>query len=132
MENDLLMLRGYIVAPETFGPLRKGGCLARHRVGTVLTTSVADSAAEEYLSFAFEHCHRSSQKNKRMVLIYLLPVKMLLVGGPSSSLGACPLQEVCRRFTAQPVCGGSQSEPHVRAPPGWRNKPWVWREPLSP
>lgn len=37
------------------------------------------SAAEEYLSFAFEHCHRSSQKNKRMILIYLLPVKMLLV-----------------------------------------------------
>uniref|UniRef100_A0A8V0YPI7 PCI domain containing 2 n=1 Tax=Gallus gallus TaxID=9031 RepID=A0A8V0YPI7_CHICK len=28
--------------------------------------------AEEYLSFAFEHCHRSSQKNKRMILIYLL------------------------------------------------------------
>lgn len=39
------------------------------------------SAAEEYLSFAFEHCHRSSQKNKRMILIYLLPVKMLLVSG---------------------------------------------------
>ncbi|KAJ7415158.1 PCI domain-containing protein 2 [Pitangus sulphuratus] len=36
--------------------------------------------AEEYLSFAFEHCHRSSQKNKRMILIYLLPVKMLLRG----------------------------------------------------
>lgn len=36
------------------------------------------STAEEYLSFAFEHCHRSSQKNKRMILIYPLPVKMLL------------------------------------------------------
>lgn len=35
--------------------------------------------AEELLSFAFDHCHRSSQKNKRMILIYLLPVKMLLV-----------------------------------------------------
>uniref|UniRef100_A0A8C4QM78 PCI domain-containing protein 2 n=1 Tax=Eptatretus burgeri TaxID=7764 RepID=A0A8C4QM78_EPTBU len=35
--------------------------------------------AEDYLSFAFAHCHRDSQKNKRMVLIYLLPVKMLLV-----------------------------------------------------
>lgn len=41
--------------------------------------TVPISAAEEYLSFAFEHCHRSSQKNKRMILIYLLPVKMLLV-----------------------------------------------------
>lgn len=35
--------------------------------------------AEEYLSFSFQHCHRSSQRNKRMILIYLLPVKMLLV-----------------------------------------------------
>ncbi|MBN3281834.1 PCID2 protein, partial [Polyodon spathula] len=34
--------------------------------------------AEEYLSFSFQHCHRSSRKNKRMILIYLLPVKMLL------------------------------------------------------
>ena len=51
-------------------------------------------------TFAFEHCHRSSQKNKRMVLIYLLPVKMLLVSGLSSSLGACPLQGVRSHFTA--------------------------------
>ena len=35
--------------------------------------------AEEYLSFAFQRCHRSSKQNKRLVLIYLLPVKMLLV-----------------------------------------------------
>ncbi|NWU67402.1 PCID2 protein, partial [Pterocles burchelli] len=42
--------------------------------------------AEEYLSFAFEHCHRSSQKNKRMILIYLLPVKMLLGHMPTIQL----------------------------------------------
>ncbi|NWQ79298.1 PCID2 protein, partial [Columbina picui] len=42
--------------------------------------------AEEYLSFAFEHCHRSSQKNKRMILIYLLPVKMLLGHMPTLQL----------------------------------------------
>uniref|UniRef100_A0A6I8RNS2 PCI domain-containing protein 2 n=1 Tax=Xenopus tropicalis TaxID=8364 RepID=A0A6I8RNS2_XENTR len=42
--------------------------------------------AEEYLSFAFEHCHRSSQKNKRMILIYLLPVKMLLGHMPAIQL----------------------------------------------
>lgn len=41
--------------------------------------SVFFSVAEEFLSYAFDHCHRSSQKNKRMILIYLLPVKMLLV-----------------------------------------------------
>lgn len=99
MENNLLMLMVDIVASETFGPSCKGGCSSRHRAGTVLTVSVVDSAAEEYLSFAFEHCHRSSQKNKRMVLIYLLPVKMLLVSGLSSSLGACPLQGMHSRFT---------------------------------
>ncbi|KAB1267569.1 PCI domain-containing protein 2 [Camelus dromedarius] len=42
--------------------------------------------AEEYLSFAFEHCHRLSQRNKRMVLIYLLPVKMLLGHMPTIEL----------------------------------------------
>uniref|UniRef100_A0A2K5PGU1 PCI domain-containing protein 2 n=1 Tax=Cebus imitator TaxID=2715852 RepID=A0A2K5PGU1_CEBIM len=42
--------------------------------------------AEEYLSFAFEHCHRSSQRNKRMILIYLLPVKMLLGHMPTVEL----------------------------------------------
>ncbi|XP_069745626.1 PCI domain-containing protein 2 isoform X2 [Narcine bancroftii] len=42
--------------------------------------------AEEYLSFAFLHCHRSSQKNKRMILIYLLPVKMLLGHMPTYQL----------------------------------------------
>ncbi|KAM4862284.1 PCI domain-containing protein 2 isoform X2 [Urocitellus parryii] len=46
--------------------------------------------AEEYLSFAFEHCHRSSQKNKRMILIYLLPVKMLL--------GHMPTVELLRKY----------------------------------
>lgn len=35
-------------------------------------------SADEYLSFAFEKCHRLSTKNKRLILIYLIPVKMLL------------------------------------------------------
>ncbi|KAK7877796.1 hypothetical protein WMY93_031556 [Mugilogobius chulae] len=42
--------------------------------------------AEEYLSYSFDHCHRSSQKNKRMILIYLLPVKMLLGHMPTLQL----------------------------------------------
>ncbi|KAL6115095.1 pcid2 [Pungitius sinensis] len=42
--------------------------------------------AEEFLSYAFHHCHPSSQKNKRMILIYLLPVKMLLGHMPSHQL----------------------------------------------
>lgn len=42
--------------------------------------------AEEYLKYAFEHCHRDSQKNKRQILIYLIPVKMLLGQMPKLSL----------------------------------------------
>ncbi|XP_035249167.1 PCI domain-containing protein 2 [Anguilla rostrata] len=42
--------------------------------------------AEECLSFAFHHCHRSCQRNKRLVLIYLLPVKMLLGHMPTNQL----------------------------------------------
>ena len=93
----------------------------------MVTMSVADSAAEEYLSFAFEHCHRLSQKNKRMVLIYLLPVKMLLVSDLTSSHGSCCLQEVGRCSTAQPVvCDGSQSELHMSTPQKLRrSEPWV-------
>lgn len=34
--------------------------------------------ADEYLTYAFENCHIKSIKNKRLILIYLVPVKMLL------------------------------------------------------
>lgn len=44
-------------------------------------TAMFDSdykTADEYLTYAFEHCHRQSIKNKRLILTYLVPVKMLL------------------------------------------------------
>ncbi|KAK7484463.1 hypothetical protein BaRGS_00024348 [Batillaria attramentaria] len=47
-------------------------------------------AAEEYLTFAFTHCHRNSKKNKRFILIYLIPVKMLL--------GHMPRQELLQKY----------------------------------
>ena len=34
--------------------------------------------AEESLSFAFTRCHKASRHNKKLILIYLIPVKMLL------------------------------------------------------
>ncbi|RUS89997.1 hypothetical protein EGW08_002264 [Elysia chlorotica] len=43
-------------------------------------------SAEEYLKFAFEKCHRDSHKNKRLILIYLIPVKMLLGSMPKTGL----------------------------------------------
>lgn len=39
--------------------------------------------ANEYLSYAFEKCHRDSFKNKMLILTYLVPVKMLLGFMPS-------------------------------------------------
>ncbi|KAL3279958.1 hypothetical protein HHI36_017463 [Cryptolaemus montrouzieri] len=42
--------------------------------------------ADEYLTYAFENCHKSSKKNKRLILIYLVPVKMLLGYIPSKSV----------------------------------------------
>ncbi len=43
-------------------------------------------AAEEYLTYAFEHCHKSSTANKRSILTYLIPVKMLLGHMPSRAI----------------------------------------------
>ena len=42
--------------------------------------------SEEYLKFAFEHCHMKSRANKRSILIYLIPVKMLLGQMPEENL----------------------------------------------
>ncbi|XP_050343447.1 PCI domain-containing protein 2 [Nymphalis io] len=42
--------------------------------------------ADEYLSFAFQKCHRKSHKNKRLILTYLIPVKMLLGYMPTRGL----------------------------------------------
>lgn len=71
-------------------------------------------AAEEYLSFAFEHCHRSSQKNKRMILIYLLPVKMLLVSAAPAAPGLAGL----RRGRARPASPASKAPPVLVSPGG--------------
>merc|ERR1712098_718636 len=42
--------------------------------------------AEEYLRYAFEKCDRDVKSNKRSILIYLIPVKMLLGQMPKESL----------------------------------------------
>lgn len=46
--------------------------------------------SDEYLSFAFHYCPQRFWKNKRLILIYLVPVKMLL--------GHMPLKETMERF----------------------------------
>ncbi len=42
--------------------------------------------ADTELSFAFTHCYQSSIKNKRLILIYLIPVKLLHGHIPSDEL----------------------------------------------
>lgn len=55
--------------------------------------------AEEYLTYAFERCHIRSKANKRSILIYLIPVKMLLGHMPQTALlkkyDLMQFQEVC-------------------------------------
>ncbi|XP_060524402.1 PCI domain-containing protein 2 [Cylas formicarius] len=62
--------------------------------------------ADQYLTYAFENCHKASQKNKRLVLIYLVPVKMLL--------GYIPSKKVLEKYNVtefwdlvQAVCQGN-------------------------
>ncbi|XP_053603386.1 PCI domain-containing protein 2 homolog [Plodia interpunctella] len=43
-------------------------------------------SADEYLSFAFENCHKKCSKNKQLILTYLVPVKMLLGFMPAKHL----------------------------------------------
>jgi nuclear mRNA export protein PCID2/THP1 len=47
-------------------------------------------SAEIYLSFAFNNCHKKFPKNKRQILIYLVPVKMLL--------GHMPRKEILEKY----------------------------------
>jgi hypothetical protein len=42
--------------------------------------------AASYLQFAFDNCYATSLNNKRLILIYLIPVKMLLGQMPSPTL----------------------------------------------
>lgn len=62
--------------------------------------------ADEYLTFAFERCHKDSRKNKRLILQFLVPVKMLL--------GQMPKPELLKKYdlmafleVSQAVCSGN-------------------------
>ena len=50
--------------------------------------------ADEYLTYAFEHCHKASKRNKRIILIYLLPVKM--------QRGKMPTLKLLKRYDLVP------------------------------
>ncbi|XP_046687619.1 PCI domain-containing protein 2-like [Homalodisca vitripennis] len=48
------------------------------------------STANEYLTYAFTECHVMSKKNKRWILLNLVPVKILL--------GYMPTREVLKKY----------------------------------
>jgi hypothetical protein len=58
----------------------------RYNLGRVALLNSQYAAAETELSFAFQHCHRSSTTNKRLLLIHLIPVNILRGRLPSVEL----------------------------------------------
>lgn len=58
----------------------------RYYVGRKAMFDSNYKSAGEYLTYAFERCHKQSKKNKRLILIYLVPIKMILGYMPQRSL----------------------------------------------
>lgn len=52
-------------------------------------------SANQYLTFAFERCEKSSRKNKQHILIYLIPIRILL--------GYMPTREVLEKYDLLPM-----------------------------
>ncbi|XP_066259386.1 PCI domain-containing protein 2 homolog [Euwallacea similis] len=80
--NKLHLCKPLIRAIES-SPFKESFCLSqqiayRYFVGRKAMFDSDYKAADKYLSYAFENCHKQCRKNKRLILIYLVPVKMLL------------------------------------------------------
>nr|SVE77007.1 EOG090X06A5 [Daphnia lumholtzi]SVE77605.1 EOG090X06A5 [Daphnia lumholtzi]SVE78233.1 EOG090X06A5 [Daphnia lumholtzi] len=58
----------------------------RYYVGRKAIFESDFKSAEKYLTYAFERCHKECRNNKRLILIYLIPVKMLLGHLPTPNL----------------------------------------------
>ncbi|KAF5299182.1 hypothetical protein FQA39_LY02355 [Lamprigera yunnana] len=108
--NKLHLCKPLIRAIES-SPFKESFCLSqqityRYFVGRKAMFDSDYKAADEYLSYAFENCHKLSKKNKQLILIYLVPVKMLL--------GYIPSRQVLEKYDivqlwelVQAVCQGN-------------------------
>ncbi|KAI6221434.1 CSN12-like protein [Aphelenchoides fujianensis] len=81
--NRLPLLKPLIRAIEQSGPLRDHFALSdeityKYFVGRKAIFDNDLPLANEALSFAFDRCPEEFAKNKRLILIYLIPVKMFL------------------------------------------------------
>ena len=75
--------------------------------------------AEEYLRYSFEHCHRDSLDNKKLILIYLIPgntlhlaskkypyeLKLMLLIAVKMLLGQMPKQSLLKKYDLQQFTG---------------------------
>lgn len=55
-------------------------------VGRIAMLDSDYNSADKNLSYAFNHCHKEFSNNKRLILIYLVPVKMLLGHMPKRAI----------------------------------------------
>ncbi|XP_050293059.1 PCI domain-containing protein 2 homolog [Anthonomus grandis grandis] len=88
--NKVHLCKPLIRAIES-SPFKETFCLSqqityRYFVGRKAMFDSDYKAADKYLSYAFENCHKIARKNKRLILIYLVPVKMLLGYMPSRKI----------------------------------------------
>lgn len=88
--NKLQLCKPLIRAIES-SPLKDKFSIAqvvtyKYYVGRKAVFDSDYKTAEDYLTFAFQRCHKLSKENKRLILIYLLPVNMLLGRMPKQSL----------------------------------------------
>ncbi|XP_034237377.1 PCI domain-containing protein 2 [Thrips palmi] len=58
----------------------------RYYVGRKAMFDSNYKSAGDYLTYAFERCHKQSKRNKRLILIYLVPIKMILGYMPQRNL----------------------------------------------
>ena len=88
--NKLNLCKPMVRAIDNMG-MRDGFSLAQritydYYVGRKAIFEDNFKEAADKLTFAFERCHRASRQNKRLILIYLIPVKMLLGSLPRRRL----------------------------------------------
>jgi len=88
--NKLNLCKPMVRAIDNMG-MRDGFSLAQritydYYVGRKAIFEDNFKEAADKLTFAFERCHRNSRQNKRLILIYLIPVKMLLGSLPCERL----------------------------------------------
>ncbi|VDN07261.1 unnamed protein product [Thelazia callipaeda] len=89
--NKLNLLKPLIRAIDNSGPLYQKFSMAdkvtyKYYLGRKAMFDSDLSLSERSLSYAFRHCPSYCERNKRLILIYLVPVKMFLGHMPSSDL----------------------------------------------